>query len=298
MKKTLFYLVCLIAVATLIAGCTAIPGLKLAQTSQSTQASTAAASPTTGPSPTATISTPSVVTVGAPATAIPSATITPKPSKTPKPTATAKYAPVVKSANFVKTIGNPYFPLTPGTSFLYDGTKGTSKLISQVIVTKNTRKIMGVACIEVDTSLTADDKLAQKTVDWYAQDKDGNVWFFGEDLKAYSPAGKVTSTKGSWLAGTNGALPGIIMQAVPTANLTYREDYYAGHNQDMAQVVSLTETVTTPAGSYTNVVEITETSPLTPKVSINKWYAQGVGLVQVQMTQGGNEQLQLTEVKK
>ena len=298
MKQTFFYLVCLLAVASLIAGCSVLPSPKTAQTSQPSQTSSTTTVPTTGPSPTATISTPSVVTVGAPATEAPTATVTPVPSKTPKPTATAKYAPQVKTANFVKAIDNPYFPLTPGTTLLYDGTKDTSKLISQTIVTKKTRKIMGVTCIEVDTSLTVDDKVTQKTIDWYAQDKSGSVWTFGESVSAYSTAGKVTSTKGSWVAGSNGALPGIIMQAVPSTDLTYRQDYNKGHNEDMAQVLSLNESVTGTSASYTNVLEIKEWSPLQPTIVYNKWYAKGVGLIMTKEVQGGTLELQLTEVTK
>ena len=295
MKQTSIYLVCLLAIATLIAGCSGIPALKPTQLSQP---SPTAATPTTGPSPTATFSTPSIVTVGAPPTQIPSATVTPVPSKTPKPTATPKYAPVVKTANFVKTINNPYFPLTPGTTFLYSGTKDTNSLIGQVIVTKKTRKIMGVTCIEVDSTITVNDKLAEKNIKWYAQDKQGNVWQFGVNVKEYNPAGKVTSTKGTWLAGSKGALPGIVMQANPGANLTYRQDYYKGHAEDMAQVLSLTASVTGTTGSYDNALEIKEWTPLEPDVVVNKWYAKDVGLIMSKMVQGGNQEMQLTEVRK
>ena len=298
MKQTLFYLACLLVVASLIAGCTGFPALRTAQPSRPSLPSPTATTPTTGPSPTATISTPSVVTVGAPPTEAPTATVTPVPSKTLKPTATPKYAPAVKAANFVKTIDNPFFPLAPGTTFLYSGTKGTSKLISQVVVTKKTRKIMGVTCVEVDSSVTLDDKLAEKTVNWYAQDKLGNVWSFAEDVKEYSTSGKVTTTKGSWLAGSNGALPGIAMQAYPTVDLSYRQDYYKGHKEDMAQVVSLTESIKVTSGSYDNVLLTKDWTPLQPTIVDNKWYASGVGLIMFKVVQGGTEEMQLTEVNK
>jgi hypothetical protein len=205
---------------------------------------------------------------------------------------------VVKSANFAKAIDNPYFPLSPGSTFLYSGTKDNSKLIMQVTVTKTTRKITNVTCIEVDSTLTVDDKLAEKTVNWYAQDKQGNVWSFGRSVKEYSPAGKVTSTASTWLAGTKGALPGMVIQANPTVDLTYRQDYYKGHAEDMAQVLSLNQTVTGTSASYDNVLQIKEWTPLQPAIVVNKWYAKGVGLIMSKVVQGGNQELQLTEAKK
>jgi len=291
MKQTFFYLVCLLVVATLIAGCT---GTQAQKTAQPSSTATQAAAQAAGPTGTATITTPSVVTVGAPPTAAPPATVTPTPSKTPKPTATQKYAPSIKTTNYVKTIDNPYFPLTPGTIFIYNGTKDNSQQIEEVVVTKKTRKIMGVTCVEVDDTVTVDDKLAEKTLDWYAQDKQGNVWFFGEDAKQYNTAGKMTGTTGSWLAGSKSALPGIVMQANPTTDLSYRQEYYKGHAEDMAQVLSLTESVKVTNGSYDNVLMTKEWSPLDAKVVENKWYAKGVGQVMSKTVQGGDEEMQLT----
>jgi hypothetical protein len=296
MKQTLFYLVCLLTVAALLAGCSGFPAPKLAAASPTYLIKTVTR--TTGPTATATISTPAVVTVGAPVTASLTPTKTPLPSKTPKPSATPKYAPVVKAANFVKTINNPYFPLVPGSTSLFTGTKDTSKLIEQITVTKRTRKIMNVTCVEVDTALTIDDKLANKTINWYAQDKQGNVWSFGASVKVYSPTGKITSTQGTWLAGAAGGLPGIVMQANPDTSLAYRQDYSKGHAEDMAQVLSLSESVTGTAGSFTDVVEIKEWTPLQPDIVVNKWYAKGVGLIMAKVVQGGNQELQLTEAKK
>jgi hypothetical protein len=297
MKQTLFYLICLLVVAMLIAGFTGTQAQKTVQPTSQTAVSQSA-SQATVPTGTATISTPSVVTVGAPPTAAAPATVTPIPSKTPKPTATQKYAPSIKSANYAKTIDNPYFPLTPGTTYLFNGTKDKSQLINEVVVTKKTRKIMGVTCVEVDSTVTVDDNLAEKTIGWYSQDKQGNVWFFGEDAKQYSTSGKVTGTAGTFLAGSNSALPGIVMQANPTTDLSYRQDSYKGHAEDMAQVLSLTESVNVTYGSYDNVLMTKEWSPLDAKVVENKWYAKGVGLVMSKTVQGGNEEMQLTSVTK
>ncbi len=296
MKQTLFYLACLLTLAALLAGCTGFQATKPAAASPTYTIVTVTR--TTGPTATATISTPAVVTVGAPVTASPTPTNTPLPSKTPKPSATPKYAPVIKASNFVKAIDNPYFPLEPGSTSLYSGTNDTSKLIEQVTVTKKTRKIKSVTCIQVDSTLTVNDKLSVNTSHWYAQDKQGNVWLFGVSVKKYNASGKVSSTTGSWLAGSKGALPGIVMQANPGENLTYRQDYYKGHAEDMAQVLSLNGSVEGASGSYTNVLEIKEWSPLQPDLVVNKWYAKGVGLIMSKMVQGGNQELQLIEAKK
>jgi hypothetical protein len=294
MKQTLFYLVCLLTIAALLGGCAGLPAPKPATASST---ATTVVAKTGGPTPSATISTPAVVTVGAPVTASPTPTITPKPSKTPQPTATPKYAPVVKVANFVKKVDNPYFPLVPGVTALFTGTSDKNTLIEQISVTKRTRKILNVTCIEVDTALTINDKISENVINWYAQDKDGSVWLFGASVKKYNTSGKVASTDGTWLAGSKGALPGIIMQANPGDNLNYRQDYYKGHAEDMAQVLSLNETVTGTSGSYTNVLEIKEWSPLTPNVVLNKWYAKNVGLISVKQAQGGTLELNLTETK-
>ncbi len=309
MKPTIFYLACLFTLALLVAGCSSATESKSTPTS-ATQAVAQAAGASPSPSATVTISTPSIVTVGASATIVPSATKTKVPSKTPKPSATSvpsntarpsstpKYAPVVKAANFVLTIDNPYLPLTPGATFDYTGTRDTSKLLDQVVVTSKTRKLMGVTCIEVDETLLVEDKLARKTASWYAQDIQGNVWLFGEEIRQFNTAGKVTSTAGTWLAGSKGALPGILMQANPVADQNYRQDYSKGRAEDMAQVLGLNESVSGPSGSYTGVLEIKEWSALKPKLLENKWYAKGIGLIAAKVVQGGNQELQLSEVKK
>ena len=299
MRQTIFNFVTLLVVAAFMAGCSGIPALIPIQASPTAaQAATQAAAQAAEPTGTATISTPAVVTVGASPTVVPSATATHVPSKTPKPTAAPKYAPVIKASNFVKTINNPYFPLTPGTTFLFNGTKDNSKVLNQVVVTKKTRKIMGVTCVEVDDTVMVDDKLEEKTIDWYAQDKQGNVWYFGEDSKEYNTSGKVISTEGSWLAGVKGALPGIVMQAKPEVDLSYRQEYLKGHAEDMAQILSLTESIQVPTGSYDNVLLTKDWTPLETKIVENKWYAKGVGLVRSLMVQGGEEDMQLTEIKK
>jgi hypothetical protein len=195
------------------------------------------------------------------------------------------YAPHINPAQFTTKIENEYLPLKPGTTFVYEG--GTER--DEMTVTHSTKMVMGVECVVVDDRAWEEGKLIEKTYDWFAQDDKANVWYFGEDTKEYEN-GKVTSTKGSWEAGVDGAKPGIIMQAEPKVGQTYRQEYYPGEAEDMAKVQSLDESVTVPYGSFDHVLETREWTPLEPSYDEHKYYARGVG----QVYGGGSE---LVDVK-
>jgi len=172
------------------------------------------------------------------------------------------YAPHIDSADFTTNVDNEYFPLKPGTTFIYEG--GQER--DEMAVTSDTKKVMGVECVVVDDRGYEAGKLIEGTFDYYSQDKKGNVWYFGEDTKEYKN-GKVTSTKGSWEAGVDGAKPGIIMQAHPKVGQPYRQEYYEGEAEDMAKVASLNESVAVPYGSFDHVLETKEWTPLQPGFS-------------------------------
>ena len=132
-------------------------------------------------------------------------------------------------------------------------------------------------------------KLIEQTYDFHAQDKKGNVWYFGEDTKEYKN-GKVVSTKGSWEAGVDGAKPGIIMKPIrrwvsPTARSTTK-----ARPRIMAKAISLNESVRVPFGSFDGVLETKEWTPLEPGYVEHKYYAAEVGQVY-----GGG--LELVDVK-
>jgi hypothetical protein len=182
------------------------------------------------------------------------------------------YTPHINPAEFTTTIDNEYFPMKPGTVFVYEG-KGERDEMS---VTHDTKKVMGVECVVVDDRAWEDGKLIEQTYDWFAQDKKGTVWYFGEDTKEYEN-GKVVSTKGSWEAGVDGAKPGIIMQAHPKVGQSYRQEYYEGEAEDMARVLSSNASVTVPYGSFDKVIETKEWTPLEPGFYEKKYYARGVG---------------------
>jgi hypothetical protein len=182
------------------------------------------------------------------------------------------YTPHINPSDFTTTIDNEYFPMKPGTTFLYEG--GTEH--SEMTVTRDTKKVMGVECVVVDHREWEGEKLIEKTYDWFAQDKEGTVWYFGEDTKEYEN-GKVTSTKGSWEAGVDGAKPGILMPADPKVGQSYHQEYYPGEAMDMARVLSLNASVTVPYGSFDEALETKEWTPLQPGFFEKKYYVRGVG---------------------
>ncbi len=213
----------------------------------------------------------------------------------PTPQATP-YAPVVDPANFVAGVDNPNMPLSPGTTFVYDGQTEKGNEHNEVFVTHETKVILGVTCVVVKDTVTVDGALEEQTLDWYAQDQEGNVWYFGEDSKEYQN-GQVASTKGSWEAGVDGAMPGIVMKADPAVGETYRQEFYQGEAEDWAEVLSLSESITIPMGSYGNVLVTNEWSALdNPPVYEHKYYVSGIGFAMTKYVQGGFE-LKLTEVR-
>ena len=152
-------------------------------------------------------------------------------------------------AEFTTEIDNPYWPMAPGSRWVYretDGEGGEQRV--EVTVTEDTRTIIGIEARVVHDVVTEDGELVEDTYDWYAQDADGNIWYLGEDTKEYEN-GKVTTTAGSWEAGVDGAQPGVIVPADPQPGLTYRQEYLAGEAEDAATVLSLDEMVDGPVRS-------------------------------------------------
>lgn len=205
------------------------------------------------------------------------------------------YNPIINPDDFVEVIDNPYFPLTPGTIFVYEGESEDETIRNEIFVTNETRTVMGVNTIVVRDREFEDGELTEETFDWYAQDRDGNVWYFGEDSKEYED-GEVVSTAGSWEAGVDGAQPGIIMKGSPQVGDTYRQEYLAGEAEDMAEVVSLNESVSVAYGSFEDCLKTKEWTPLEPGIEENKYYAPGTGLVLEITVKGGSERLELIDI--
>ncbi len=205
------------------------------------------------------------------------------------------YTPVINPADFVAAITNPYLPLTPGTTFIYEGEDDGENERVEVYVTYETKEILGVICTVVRDRVWIDGELEEDTDDWFAQDTDGNVWYFGEDSKEIAN-GVVVSTEGSWEAGVDGAQPGIIMKGDPQIGDSYRQEYYFGEAEDMARVVSLSESVSVPAGSYSSCLMTREWSLLESGVAENKYYAPGVGVVLEVKVEGGEGRIELVSI--
>jgi hypothetical protein len=186
----------------------------------------------------------------------------------------ARYDPVINPANFVRYVTNTFFPLPPGTTFVYEGQTVDGFIHNDFIVTKQIKVILGVTCTEVHDLVYLDGKLAEDTLDWYAQDKQGNVWYFGEST-AELVNGRVVTVKGSFKAGVNRDKPGIIMEAHPMPGDFYRQEFSLGNAEDYAQVVNLNSTVTVPAGTCHNCLKTLETTPLEPDAQEVKYYAAG-----------------------
>jgi hypothetical protein len=193
----------------------------------------------------------------------------------------APYAPAIDPTNYTTTIDNPLFPLVPGTTFVYEGQGPDGLEHNEVAVTHNTRIILGVTCVEVHDTVTTNGVLTEDTLDWFAQDLAGNVWYFGENSKSLD-GGIVTSLEGSWEAGVDGAQPGIVMEAHPAVGDFYRQEFLLTEAEDLAEVSSLDESVTLSNNSmYAHCLKTTETSPLEPDSHENKFYAPNVGNVLV-----------------
>ena len=188
----------------------------------------------------------------------------------------AAYDPVIKPANFVVGINNPYFPLTPGTTFIYEGQTAAGLEHDEFFVTHNTTVILGVTCIEVHDTVRVNGELTEDTLDWFAQDKEGNVWYFGENSKQLAN-GLIVGLEGSWTGGVDGAKPGIIMKAHPAVGDFYRQEFSLGNAEDFAQTLSLKASVTVPFGSFDHCLRSQETTPLEPDVVEDKFYVRGVG---------------------
>ena len=206
------------------------------------------------------------------------------------------YAPTIDPADFVAVIDNPYLPLTPGTTRVYEGVSDGEKERNEVTITDETNVVMGVTTTVVRDRVFVTGELAEETFDWFAQDRFGNVWYFGEDSNDYEK-GKLVSTKGSWEAGVDGAQPGIVMPANPLVGETYRQEFYEGEAEDMATVLELNGSVQVPFGSYDRVVKTEDFTPLEPDVVEEKQYAPGIGVVREEIVRGGDGFLELIDVR-
>jgi hypothetical protein len=212
-------------------------------------------------------------------------------------TAAAECPPFLGAAAFVDRIDNRYFPLIPGSTYVYKGEEGDETFRTVVEVTHDTKTILGVETVVVrDTVRDHRGRLIEDTFDWFAQDTAGNVWYFGEDTKDYEN-GQVVSTEGSWEAGVDGAEPGIVMKAQPQVGDAYQQECAPGVAEDAAEVLSLKASAKTPFGKFGHALRTRDINLLEPGVVEEKVYAQCVGMVRAATVRGGKEVEVLVDVK-
>ena len=191
------------------------------------------------------------------------------------------------SLGYSAHVTNPWFPLKPGTEYVYTGVKDGKPSRDVMTVTHRTKTIAGAPCVAVDDRLYLAGRLEERTTDWYSQDAKGNVWYFGERTAELDRRGRVTSTSGTWTAGVRGAKAGIFMPAHPREGQSGRQEFLQGQAEDHFQVLAL---------FGTGVVLTKEWTPLEPDVIDHKFYARGVGVVLEQTEKGGDERNELVSV--
>jgi hypothetical protein len=209
-------------------------------------------------------------------------------SSLPQGTKPSKLEP----SDFTTTIDNPYWPMKPGSHWVYSEVENGEAQRVDVTVTDRTRVLGGVAARVVHDQVTRKGQLVEDTDDWYAQDSHGNIWYLGENTKEYEN-GKLKTTAGSWAYGVDGAQAGVVVPSDPKQGMRYREEYWAGHAEDAAEVLSAGSQVQVPYGRFKDAVLTRNFSGLEPTVEEMKLYARDVGPVMELLVSGGSGRTEL-----
>jgi hypothetical protein len=208
----------------------------------------------------------------------------------------SQYHPRFKPLHFTANVTNPWFPLKPGRTLVSTGVKDGQKALDLFVTTSRTRVIAGVRTRVVEDRLYLNNVLHERTSDYYAQDRCGNVWYFGEDTAELDSRGRVVSTEGSFHAGVDGAQPGVFMQAHPQLGRKFRQEWYAGQAEDVFWAVDRNARITVPFGTFRHTLRTLETTALEPDVLDTKYYAKGIGQVAELSVHGPHEALRLVEI--
>lgn len=212
-----------------------------------------------------------------------------------KPAASGTYNPDIDPKQFSSSITNTYFQLTPGKKMVYRGVTGSGEETIETYVTHDKKTVMGVETTVVWDRVWLNGELQEDTRDWFAQDTEGNVWYFGEESKDMS-GGRVVSTHGSWEAGVDGALPGIIMKASPRVGETLQEEYYAGEAEDRADILDIDASASVPFGTFDECVQTKNYTPLEPAALEHKYYCPDAGGIVLE-TDEDNERVELRSIE-
>lgn len=186
------------------------------------------------------------------------------------------YDPLIRPTDFVARVDHPLFPLTPGTRWLYrrNGEKG---IASEVTVLPGTIRVQGVECTVVRDRDIRGGQIVEETLDYFAQDFQGNVWYFGE-LAMHLEDGRIANLNGSWTAGEAGAKAGMILQATPQVGSSYRREFCLLAAEDMTTVLGRNACAVVPQGTFDQCIEIIDFSPLEQEAEY-KYYCPGYGIV-------------------
>jgi hypothetical protein len=209
--------------------------------------------------------------------------------------AESRYAPKFDPDNFVRKVDNRFFPLVPGTRHVSVGEEDGEPATNVLLVTRDRKNILGVSATVVLDRLFVRGELKEKTFDWFAQDKQGNVWYLGEDSREIED-GKVVSTEGSWEAGVKGARAGIIMPAHPRPEQQYHQEFFPGEAEDEARVTNLDLKLAVPYGSFRECIRTVEWTRLEPGVTEAKFYCSSIGFVKARGVEGSDDRLVLKNV--
>lgn len=179
---------------------------------------------------------------------------------------------------------NPYLPLVPGTRWVYEGSEEETVTVT---VTQKTKLIEGITCIVVNDVEEEDGVIIENTNDWFAQDVDGNVWYCGEIAENFEvfegddpEDPELVDIEGSWKAGHEGGMAGILIPAEPEVGDLFRQEMKLGDAEDAMEILSVTGTEESPAAACTETCLVTlDFTPLEPGVEENKYYVPGIGLI-------------------
>jgi hypothetical protein len=208
----------------------------------------------------------------------------------------SSYHPEIHPSGFSADVTNRWFPLRPGTTYLYAGTKDGKQALDAFQVSSATKRVDGVLTRVVNDRLFLDGVLEERTTDYYAQDRCGNVWYFGEDTATLDSNGNVTGRSGSFLAGVNGAQPGVYVQARPQIGRWLRQEWYQGQAEDRFKALSTSAQVAVRYGHFSHALLTEERTDLEPGVIDNKYAVSGIGVVKELAVAGDTEILELVDV--
>jgi hypothetical protein len=189
--------------------------------------------------------------------------------------------------------------MAPGTQWTYAEIDEEGSLVEVVVtVTADTRTVAsGIEARVVRDTVRLDGEIIEDTFDWYAQDGEGSIWYLGEDT-AELDDGEITTKAGSFEAGVDGALAGIVMPAEPQAGMIYRQEYYAGQAEDNGEILRVGELVETPFGQYDDAIVTRDFITIEPDVLEYKFYVPGIGPVLTLGVSGGGGREELISMEQ